>query len=56
MILPLHRARADVFPDFHSQFIKPKIRQRGELDNDIEMDGGPVKDGDMDPRGQPTMV
>ena len=24
-------------------------------DNDVEMDGGPVKDGDMDPRGQPAL-
>jgi hypothetical protein len=24
-------------------------------DNDIEMDGGPVKDGDMDSRGQPAL-
>jgi hypothetical protein len=24
-------------------------------DNDIEMDGGPVKDGNMDSRGQPAL-
>jgi hypothetical protein len=24
-------------------------------DNDVEMDGGPVKDGDMDSRGQPAL-
>jgi hypothetical protein len=24
-------------------------------DNDVKMDGGPVKDGDMDSRGQPAL-
>ena len=24
-------------------------------DNDVEMDGGPVKNGDMDSRGQPAL-
>jgi hypothetical protein len=24
--------------------------------NDVEMDGGPVKDGDMDSRGQPALL
>jgi hypothetical protein len=26
-----------------------------EADNDVEMDGGPVKDGGMDSRGQPAL-
>ena len=28
---------------------------RPGADNDVEMDGGPVKDGDVDSRGQPAL-
>jgi hypothetical protein len=37
---------------------KSSSRQSGgakEPDNDIEMDGGPVKDEDVNPRNQPTL-
>jgi hypothetical protein len=38
-----------------SQSNKPTIQRAKELDNDVEMDGRPVKDGDMDACNQPAL-